>query len=222
MSTYKTCRWLTVAIVAIATCSILGAAMADDEPKGPTGAELDAAVQRMMRESFTSATAEEWKQRLEQDEVQKLCSEYRNQPPPEVAQKIIALSSREYRYPANGELMGDWRKGEKLASSGKGGHIGHIRPDPPGRKRGANCYACHALAPSELAAGNLGPSLTGYGILYGTSPQMLKRVYQKIYNAQAFYACSQMPRFGYNNWLTPEEVADAVAFLLDPESPVNK
>jgi len=221
VSKHKTCHRVLGALAMFATCWTLGVAIAD-EPKGPTGAELDATVQRMMRESFTSATPEEWKQRLDQDEVQRLCSQYRNQPPPEVAQKIIALSSREFRYPASGELLGDWRRGEKLASSGKGGHIGHIRPDPPGRKRGANCYACHALAASELAAGNLGPSLTGYGILYGTSPETLKRVYQKIYNAQAFYACSQMPRFGYNNWLTPEEVADAVAFLLDPESPVNK
>jgi len=221
MSKYKTCHRLPGALVMFASCWMLGVSMAD-EPNGPTGTQLDATVQRMMRESFTSATPEEWKQRLEQDEVQKLCSQYRNQPPPEVAQKIIALSSREFRYPANGELLGDWRRGEKLASSGKGGHIGHIRPDPPGRKRGANCYACHALAPSELAAGNLGPSLTGYGTLYGISPETLERVYQKIYNAQALYACSQMPRFGYNNWLTPEEVADAVAFLLDPESPVNK
>jgi sulfur-oxidizing protein SoxX len=222
MSMDRASKWLFVAVATFALWSILNAAMADDEPDGPTGKALDAAVQRMMRESFTSATPEQWKQRLEQDEVQALCSRYRNLPPPEVAQRIIALSSREFRYPASGELMGDWKKGEKLASSGKGGHIGNIQPDPPGRKHGANCYACHALAPDELAAGNLGPSLTGYGILYGTSPESLKRVYQKIYNAQAFYACSQMPRFGHNQWLTPEEVADAVAFLLDPESPVNK
>jgi len=31
-----------------------------------------------------------------------------------------------------------------------------------------------------------------------------------------------MPRFGHNGWLTPEQVADLVAFLLDAESPVNK
>ncbi|NIO41087.1 MAG: sulfur oxidation c-type cytochrome SoxX, partial [Burkholderiales bacterium] len=93
-----------------------------------------------------------------------------------------------------------------LALSGKGGHIGKIRPDPPGRKRGANCYACHALAPTELSAGNLGPSLTGYGKSHGTTPESIRRVYQKIYNAQAFYPCSQMPRFGHNEWLTPQEV----------------
>jgi sulfur-oxidizing protein SoxX len=183
---------------------------------------LAVAVEKVMRESFTGASPEQWKARLEQDEVQAYCSRFRNVPPPEVAQRIVELSNRDFRYPGDGRLLGDWAKGEKLASSGKGGHIGTIRPDPPGRKRGANCYACHALARSELSAGNLGPSLTDYGKQHGMSPATIKLVYQKIYNAQAFYPCSQMPRFGHNAWLTPEEVADAVAFLLDPQSPVNQ
>jgi len=195
-------------------------AAADEEP-GASGA-MDAAVEKVMRESFSNVTPEQWQSRVEQDEVQKLCSRYRNEPPPEIAQRIVELSGRKFRYPASGKLLGDWKNGEKLASSGKGGHIGTINPDPPGRERGANCYACHALASSELAAGNLGPSLTGYGKLHGVSRESIERVYQKVYNAQAFYPCSQMPRFGHNGWLTPEEVADAVAFLLDPDSPVNQ
>ena len=211
--------WMT-ALVAIALCSFWSGADADEASDG--NANLDAAVEAVMRESFAGVTPEQWQTRVEQDEVQKLCSHYRNDPPPQVAQRILELSTRNFRYPASGELLGDWKNGEKLASSGKGGHIGTIQPDPPGRKRGANCYACHALAPDELSAGNLGPSLTGYGKLHGQSPQSVKRVYQKIYNAQASYPCSQMPRFGHNQWLTPQEVSDAVAFLLDPESPVNK
>ncbi len=183
---------------------------------------LDITVEKIMRESFTGASPQQWQSRLEQDEVQALCSRFRNSPPPAAAERIVKLSNRDFRYPANGKLLGDWTKGEKLASSGRGGHIGTIRPDPPGRNRGANCYACHALARSELSAGNLGPSLTDYGKQHGTSPQVIKRVYQKIYDAQAFYPCSQMPRFGRTAWLTPEEVADAVAFLLDPQSPVNR
>ena len=183
---------------------------------------LDTAVEKVMRDSFTGASPEHWKSRLEQDEVQAYCSRFRNSPPPEVVERILELSNSNFRYPADGQLLGDWAKGEKLASSGKGGHIGTIRPDPPGRKRGANCYACHALARSELSAGNLGPSLTDYGKQHGTSAATIRLVYQKIYNAQAFYPCSPMPRFGHNEWLTPEEVADAVAFLLDPQSPVNQ
>jgi sulfur-oxidizing protein SoxX len=203
-----TCLWIGTMLVGSAGVA------ADDA--------LDNAVEKVMRDSFTGASPEHWKLRLEQDEVQAYCSRFRNSPPPEVAERILELSNSNFRYPADGKLLGDWAKGEKLASSGKGGHIGTIRPDPPGRKRGANCYACHVLARSELSAGNLGPSLTDYGKQHGTSPATVRLVYQKIFNAQAFYPCSQMPRFGHNEWLTPEEVADAVAFLLDPQSPVNQ
>lgn len=207
-------KWIALFSGLVAVClSIPGVA---------SDATLDAAVDQVMRESFSGATATQWKSRLEQGEVQALCSRFRNNPPPNIADRISQLSSRVIRYPSSGRLLGDWTNGEKLASSGKGGHIGSIRPDPPGQKRGANCYACHALAKSELSFGNLGPSLTGYGKLHGTAPETIKLVYQKIYNVQAFFPCSRMPRFGHNQWLTPEEIADAVAFLLDPDSPVNQ
>ena len=205
----------------LGTCLWIGTTLVESAGVAADDA-LDTAVEKVMRDSFTGASPEHWKSRLEQDEVQAYCSRFRNSPPPEVVERILELSSSNFRYPADGQLLGDWTKGEKLASSGKGGHIGTIRPDPPGRKRGANCYACHALARSELSAGNLGPSLTDYGKQHGTSAATIRLVYQKIFNAQAFYPCSQMPRFGHNEWLTPEEVADAVAFLLDPQSPVNQ
>jgi sulfur-oxidizing protein SoxX len=159
---------------------------------------------------------------MQQDEVQALCSRYKNSPPPEVAQKILTSQQQSFKYPSDGKLMGDWKEGEKLASIGTGGHIGRIQPDPPDRKKGGNCYACHLMAPKEVAAGTIGPSLTAYGKLRGNSPEVVKYTYEKIYNAQAFAPCSMMPRFGHNGWLTPKQIADSVAFLLDPESPVNR
>lgn len=186
------------------------------------GDSLETDVEQAMRESFSGATPEEWRTRLGQDEVQRLCSRYRNNPPKDVAARIVAASSEQFAYPRDGKLLGDWKNGEKLASSGRGGHIGRIQPDPPDREKGGNCYACHQLAKSEVSAGNLGPSLTHYAEVRGTSAEAVKYVYQKIYNAQAFFPCSLMPRFGHNDWLTPEEIADTVAFLLDPDSPVNK
>jgi sulfur-oxidizing protein SoxX len=179
-------------------------------------------AEEVVRESFSGATREEWAARMQQDQVQMLCSRYRNSPPPEVAQQIARSQQQAIRYPADGKLMGDWKAGEKLASIGTGGHIGKIQPDPPDRPKGGNCYACHLMATKEVAAGTIGPSLTGYGKLRGNSPEMIKYTYDKIYNAQAFAPCSMMPRFGHNGWLTPKEIADSVAFLLDPESPVNK
>ena len=179
-------------------------------------------AEEVVRQSFSSATPQEWAERMQQDEAQALCSLYRNSPPPEVAEKIVSAQHRAMRYPDNGKLMGDWKEGEKLAAIGTGGHIGKLQPDPPGRRKGGNCYACHLIAPQEVAAGTIGPSLTAYGRLRGNSPETVKYTYEKIYNAQAYLACSLMPRFGHNGWLTPKEIADAVAFLLDPASPVNQ
>jgi len=208
------CRPRVAAFAALSLLAIAGARAAD-----PAVIER---AEHIVGRSFSSATAEERKARLDQDEVQALCSVHHNQPPEAVARRILDASQASLRYPPDGRLMGDWKEGEKLASIGTGGHIGKIQPDRPGVRRGGNCYACHVMAAKEVAAGNLGPSLAGYGRTRGTSPETVRLTYEKIFNAQAFYPCSHMPRFGANAWLTPQEVADEVAFLLDPESPVNK
>lgn len=178
--------------------------------------------EQMFQRAFSSATSEERSSRLVQDQVQALCSLHRNAPPADIAAKIVELSRASMRYPEDGKLLGDWKLGAKLAGIGTGGHIGRVQPDRPDTPKGGNCYACHKLARNELAAGNLGPELTGYGKRFGTSPESLKFVYEKIYNAQAYFPCSHMPRFGANGWLTPKDIADAVAYLLDPASPVNQ
>jgi sulfur-oxidizing protein SoxX len=202
---------------------LAGAALLAIIPLAP-GADEDvrARAEAAVRRSFSTATPEEWRTRLDQDEVNALCSAARNAPGPEAAARILEASRATLKLPEDGRLMGDWREGEKLASIGTGGHIGRIQPDRPGTRRGGNCYACHVLAAKEVAAGNLGPSLQGYGRRMGTEPSTVRYVYEKIWNAQAFFPCSPMPRFGANGWLTPQEVAHAVAFLLDPDSPVNK
>ena len=179
-------------------------------------------AEQIVRDSFAAATPDEWAARMQQDDVQLLCSRYRNQPPPAVAEQIVASQRQAIRYPADGKLMGDWKNGQALARIGGGGQIGKIQPDAAGTKRGGNCYACHVLAPDEVAAGTIGPGLTGYAKRRGVSRESIQYVYEKIYNAQAFFPCSLMPRFGHNNWLSPEQIADLVAFLLDPASPVNK
>ena len=53
-------------------------------------------------------------------------------------------------------------------------------------------------------------------------PDEAKDAFTKIYNSQAVFACSNMPRFGANKVLTEQQIKDLVAFLFDPESPVNK
>lgn len=161
----------------------------------------------------------EWQKRLEQDETMKICSQYRNNPPADVAEAIMARERATIKYPADGTLMGDWKKGEELAQSGYGGRFTDY---PPKAENGGNCYACHQLAKEEVSFGTLGPSLQEYGKIREFSEDDVKAVYERIYNPQAFLACANMPRLGANGHLTIEQIKDLVAYVMSPESPVNK
>ncbi|MBL8471999.1 MAG: sulfur oxidation c-type cytochrome SoxX [Rhodocyclaceae bacterium] len=178
-------------------------------------------AEKMFLESFRSDNPKYWMRRLEQDEAMRLCSTYKDNPPAKIRQQIQLKEMATIRYPVDGKLIGDWMEGEKLASSGRGGHIGFIQPDPRGTPRGGNCYACHELSPREVAYGTIGPSLKHFGRTRGNGEDVIKYVYDKVYNSNAFSACTNMPRFGYHSWLTPEQITHIVAYLLDPESPVN-
>jgi sulfur-oxidizing protein SoxX len=193
----------------------------DTAAAGGFSATQLAAAEALVGNSWTQATDEERK-RLVQDETLKLCSTYKDKPPVEIAQQIVAMNKAITKYPEGGIKLGDWKEGEKLANSGYGMRIGSIKPDKnKNRPNGGNCYACHVMGSNQPAAGNLGPSLANYGAR-GTSEPMLKYTYEKIYNAQAFFACSNMPRFGMHGVLTDKQIADIMAFMFDPNSPVNK
>jgi sulfur-oxidizing protein SoxX len=157
--------------------------------------------------------------RLNQDEVQRLCTEYAQKPlPPEVAEKIQQSQMMTIVRPASGKLIGDWKAGEALAQEGRGLQFSDKADGP----QGGNCYACHQLTHEEIAYGNVGPSLLNYGKLRGQSDAIVQYTYAKLYNSQAYSACSNMPRFGHNHILTPEQIADIVALLIDSQSPVNR
>ncbi|MFZ9313264.1 MAG: sulfur oxidation c-type cytochrome SoxX, partial [Burkholderiaceae bacterium] len=87
---------------------------------------------------------------------------------------------------------------------------------------GGNCYNCHQISKEEISHGTLGPSLYNYGKLRGNSEAVVKYTWGKIYNAKAFNACTNMPRFGHQGILTEGQMKDLMALLLDPASPVNK
>ncbi len=155
--------------------------------------------------------------RLNQDETQRLCSQYPDKLPKDIAKKIEAINTKLVKYPADGKLLGDWKEGEKIAQSG----VGKQFSDDPARPAGGNCYACHQLAKHEIAFGNIGPSLYNYGKLRGNTEPIQKYTYGKIYNADAYSACTNMPRFGHSGILTEEQIKHVTALLLDPNSPVN-
>lgn len=186
--------------------------------------DLSAKVEKLVASSFKPGEGQDMS-RLAQDETQKLCSKFRNNPPAKDADAITKRERATIKYPDGNKLMGDWKNGEKLAKGGFGMRIGAIEPDPAAKQKGGNggnCYACHALDPKEVAAGNIGPSLTGYGALRGASEDIVTYTYDKLYNAQAAVACSSMPRMGHNGILTPAQVADITAYLVSPESPLNQ
>ena len=199
-------HWI-VAFVALAV-----PAMADSTPAIPAG-EVETAVNAL----FKSAPPE-WQTRIHQDETQRICSETRNNPPAAEAEKILARERETMVYPADGNVLGAWENGEKIAQSGVGGQFS----DGPNTVSGGNCYACHQMAPSEVNYGTLGPSLAGYGKVRGFDPGATKAAFAKVFNAQSVQPCSIMPRFGANKFLTVEQLKDVTAYLMSPDSPVNR
>ncbi len=185
------------------------------------GGDVAALADKAVADSFKPGEGQDLS-RLVQDETQKICSATRNNPSKAQATAILEREKATIQYPANGKLSGDWKEGEKLVKAGFAYRIGTIEPDDPKKERGGNCYACHAIDKKEVAAGNLGPSLTGYGKMRGAGEEILKYTYDKLYNPQSLVACSSMPRLGHNGILSPEKIAHIVAYLTDPESPVNK
>ena len=127
--------------------------------------------------------------------------------------------------PPDGRYLGDWREGEKLAQNGRG----MTWSDPAGAANGGNCYNCHELSKAEIAYGTLGPSLYNYGKLRGVvdpssaaAAPIVQYTWGKLYDAKAYNACSIMPRFGSAHVLTPRQMQDLMALLLDPQSPLNR
>ena len=163
------------------------------------------------------------KERLTQDDIQKACSIMGGGTvDSKTAAKVRKIAQKSTTHPKGGIKLGDWQKGEAVARSGYGFRVGHKDDNHDSRDPGGNCYACHQLDPDEIAYGTLGPSLKGYGKLRGTSDAMLKYTYEVIYNPHASFPCTQMPRFGANRVLTQEQISDVMAYLMHPESPVNK
>src|SRR5947209_2611698 len=176
-------------------------------------ARADAAV----KAAFPTAPAD-WASRLTGDETMQQCSASRNNPSQDVAAAIQQREHATIVYPPDNNFMGDWKKGETLAQSGYGLRF----TDYPARQaNGGNCYACHQLTKKEVSYGTLGPSLSEYGKLRDFKPEAVKAAYEKIYNSHVALPCSTMPRFGANKILTIEQIKDAVALLMSPESPVN-
>jgi sulfur-oxidizing protein SoxX len=178
----------------------------------PTSQEVEAVLKRDLH-----ARGQATMDRVPQDGLQRLCTESGNRPPAGLAKTMEADQMKAIVFP-EGSLVGDWRRGEKIAQGGRG----LTWSDKPGAPNDGSCYNCHQLSPAEISHGTLGPSLRGLGKTRGNGPDAQRYVYGKIYNAKAYNLCSQMPRLGASGTLTPEQIKDLVGLLLDPASPVNR
>ncbi len=179
--------------------------------------ELESHFKQLLQHDFR-ARGSAGMDRLEQDPVQKACTETHDRPQDAQKEALLEQQRALIHWPADGHFLGDWRAGEKLAQDGRG----MTWADRPGGPSGGSCYGCHQISPQEIAFGTIGPSLLHLGRDRGAGPDMQRYVYGHIYDAKAYNVCSYMPRFGVAGALSEQQIKDLVALLLDPDSPVNR
>lgn len=199
-------------VAAALVCGLTTGAMAQNATKADP-----ARVEQVVKTMFAKA-GPEWASVITPDETITTCTQTGNSPATKQYDEILAREKKNVVMPADGNVMGDWKKGEVVAQRGTGGQF----TDKPDTYRGGNCYACHELAAKEVSYGTLGPSLKAYGKDRKFAPEEAKATFAKVFNSQSVLPCSQMPRFGHNKFLTEQQIKDVVAYLFDPESPVNK
>ena len=193
----------------------------------PTSADLDKLTQDILGRSFR-AEGQAKLDRLNPDEDNRLCAESDRTGvalDAKVAEAIEARNMQTIKAPADGNYLGDYKEGEKIAQSG----AGKTWTDKADSVNGGNCYNCHQISKEELSYGTLGPSLYNYGKIRGvTNPNsaeakpIVAYTWGKLQNARAYNACSNMPRFAHKGILTETQIKHVMALLLDPASPVNK
>jgi sulfur-oxidizing protein SoxX len=194
----------------------------------PSVSELNALTDSIVKASFRSQGVANVERVTQTDETNRLCSEADVAGKPleeKTAKAIEAANLKTIRWPSNGQFLGDWKEGEKIAQSGRG----LTWTDPANTPNGGNCYNCHQIDTKEISYGTIGPSLHNYGKIRGvTDPNsaaakpIVEYTWGKIWNSKAYNACSNMPRAGHMGILNEQQVRHIVALLLDPQSPVNK
>lgn len=180
----------------------------------------DPKFNKMMKDGFR-AEGIAGLDRIDQDATQKFCSDpvFANSKQGEkMRDKIQKMNMDSIKQPSDGKYIGDWKKGEAIAQSGRGA----TWTDKADTPVGGGCYNCHQIDPKEISYGNIGPTLTGYGKLRGYSQEVVTYTWNRINNSKAYNACSNMPRFAHFKLLNEQQIQDVMALLLDPASPVNK
>ena len=205
--------------------ALLAAALAAGCAMNPSPKEIDVATNQVMKSSFRDQ-GDARLDRLVLDASNQACSDAQDKSVDEkLAKSIEEANFKTIKFPVNGQLIGNWAEGEKIAQNGRG----LTWTDKADNANGGSCYNCHQISKAELSYGSIGPSLYNYGKLRGVSDPaapgskpIVDYTWGKLWNAKAYNACSGMPRFGHGGILTEQQLRDVMALLLDPKSPVNQ
>jgi len=194
----------------------------------PNVAEVKALTDKIVKASFQSKGIAKVDRVLNIDETNLACAEADVAGKPldeKTAKAIEEMNLKAVKWPSDGKFIGDWKKGEAVAQSGRG----LTWSDNEKTVNGGNCYNCHQISKQEISYGTIGPSLYNYGKLRGitdpnsaASKPIVEYTWGKIWNSKAYNACSNMPRAGHAGILNESQVRDIMALLLDPKSPVNQ
>ena len=214
---------LTLALSLAAAATLVGCATGLN-----SGPDPDALAAQMVQNGFRDQGIAKVERVAAIDETLKACNaaDVAGKPlDPALAKRLEEANFKQIQWPANGQFLGDWKEGEKIAQSGRG----MTWTDKAGAANGGNCYNCHQISKQEISFGTIGPSLYNYGKLRGvTDPAspaakpVVEYTWGKIWNAKAYNACSNMPRAGHAGILNQDQVRHIMALLLDPKSPVNQ
>jgi sulfur-oxidizing protein SoxX len=203
---------LALSIFAVAAFAIQGSVSAQqaNNPK----------FNKMMKDGFR-ADGIAGLDRIDQDATQKFCSDpvfAGSKQGEKMREQIQKVNMNSIKQPSDGKYIGDWKKGEAIAQSGRGA----TWTDKADTPIGGGCYNCHQIDKKEISYGTIGPTLWNYGKLRGYSPEVITYTWNRVNNSKAYNACSNMPRFAHFKLLNEQQLQDVMALLLDPDSPVNQ
>ena len=203
---------LAISTIALASIAMQGSAIAQqaNDPK----------FNKMMKDGFR-AEGIAGLDRIDQDATQKFCSDpvFANSAKGQaMREKIQKINMDSIKQPSDGKYIGDWKKGEAIAQSGRGA----TWTDKADTPIGGGCYNCHQIDKKEISYGTIGPTLWNYGKLRGNSQELIVYTWNRINNSKAYNACSNMPRFAHFKLLNEQQIQDLMVLLLDPASPVNQ
>ena len=203
---------LAISALALASVALQNSALAQQKN--------DPKFNKMMKDGFR-AEGIAGLDRIDQDETQKFCSDpvfAGSKQGEAMRDKIQKLNMASIKQPSDGKYIGDWKKGEAIAQSGRGA----TWTDKADTPIGGGCYNCHQIDKKEISYGTIGPTLWNYGKLRGYSNEVVSYTWNRINNSKAYNACSNMPRFAHFKLLNEQQIQDVMALLLDPASPVNQ